>query len=91
KPIPYLFKAHLPQVFGHNENEFYQLLVDGKASLYKSTTKRIDTRKDDISGDVTREFAIYIDYYVLKNNEFIRLKKEKKFIMDLLSDKSNQM
>ncbi|MFX6888213.1 hypothetical protein ABTH62_20635, partial [Acinetobacter baumannii] len=38
-----------------------------------------------------REFAIYIDYYVLKNNEFIRLKKEKKFIMDLLSDKSNQM
>jgi hypothetical protein len=91
KPIPYLFKTHLPQPFGHAENEFYQLLVDGKTSLYKSTTKRIDTRKDDISGDVTREFAIYIDYYVLKNNEFIRLKKEKKFIMDLLSDKSNQM
>lgn len=91
KPIPYIFKAHLPQAFGHTENEFYQLLVDGKVSLYKSSIKRIDTRKDEISGEVTREFAIYIDYFVLKNNEFIRLKKEKKFMMDLLSDKSNQM
>ncbi|MBX9780677.1 MAG: hypothetical protein K2X26_10040 [Chitinophagaceae bacterium] len=91
KPIPYIFKTHLPKAFGHNENEFYQLLVDGKVSLFKSTTKRIDTRKDDISGDATREFAIYIEYYVLKNNEFIRLKKEKKFIMDLLSDKSDLM
>ncbi|MBR2648484.1 MAG: hypothetical protein IKD55_06565 [Sediminibacterium sp.] len=91
KTIPYVFKTHLPKAFGHNENEFYQLLVDGKLSLYKSSIKRIDTRKDDISGEITREFVIYVDYYILKNNEFIRLKKDKNFIMDVLSDKSIQM
>lgn len=91
KPIPYIFKTHLPKAFGHSDDEFYQLLVDGKVSLYKSISKRIDTRKDEISGEATKEFVTYVDYYALKNNEFIRLKKEKKFIMELLSEKTELM
>jgi hypothetical protein len=87
----FVFRAGLPGIDNHNSNEFYQVLSDGKLVLLKSNIKKVDTRKNELSGEVYKEFVTYNDYYVLQNGTIIRLKRDKEFIQLLMNDKKEMM
>ncbi len=83
----YVFRAGLPAIDNHKANEFCQVLADGKIALIKAMVKRIDTRKNDLSGEIYKEFALYEDLFSYQNGEMKRFKKDKEFILNLMQDK----
>ncbi|MBX9733219.1 MAG: hypothetical protein K2X37_04090 [Chitinophagaceae bacterium] len=84
-------RTHFPPVDFHKANEFFEVLSEGSITLLKSTTKRIDIQKHGLSGEISKEFITYIDYYVLKEAKMIRLKHDKDFIRGIFSDKTEKM
>ncbi|MFO5234637.1 hypothetical protein RCL33_24625, partial [Salmonella enterica subsp. enterica serovar 1,4,[5],12:i:-] len=67
------------------------VISDGKLLLLKSHSKKVDTRKNELSGEIVKEFVTYNDYYVLQNGNIIRLKRDKAFIQSLMPDKAKIM
>jgi hypothetical protein len=83
----YEFRSDLPAIDEHKSNEFCQILSDGKIVLLKTMNKRIETRKNEFSGEITKEFALYEDLFSYQNGEMKRFKKDKEFILNLMQDK----
>src|SRR6185503_7743621 len=91
KPVSYKFQCGYPTVDNLNKNSFYQVLSEGKVELLKSQEKRINKFKNDMTGEVSSQFDNYEDYYVYVKYELRRLKKDKEYILDLLSDKRKEL
>lgn len=87
----FIFRTGIPAIDNHKSTEFFQVISDGKLVLLKSNIKKIDTRKNELSGEIFKEFVSYSDYYVLQNGNVIRLKRDKEFIQSLMPDKSKIM
>jgi hypothetical protein len=68
---------------------FYQILSEGKATLYKKETKRI-IEKINNTNDLLIYFEIQHNYYVLLNNKYLELKR-KKDILALIQGKEKQV
>ncbi|MEO7531797.1 MAG: hypothetical protein ABIS69_10310 [Sediminibacterium sp.] len=91
KIIAYKFQSGLPAIDKQTERNFYQLLAEGHCSFLKSSIKKISEKKSELSGEVTKEFETYENYYLFINGEMKRLKKDKEFILAELADKQAQM
>ena len=91
KPVSYKFQCGYPAVDKLNKNSFYQVLSEGKVELLKSQVKKINKLKNDMTGEVSSQFDNYEDHYVYVNYEIKRLKKDKEYILDLLSDKRKEL
>ncbi|HEV8079633.1 MAG TPA: hypothetical protein VGP43_02900 [Chitinophagaceae bacterium] len=89
--IIYKFKTGFPKIDNQDQNTYYQVLCTGKATLLKLTRKQITVNKNDLSGEVKKQFEAYEDYYVFSNEQMKSLKKEKKFILNTLSDKKDEI
>lgn len=89
--VELLFQTGFPAIDYHKEGEIYQVLAEGKLLLLKSATKKIETRKNDFSGEIVKEFVLYEDLYVFHNGEMKRLKKDKEFLLMLMHDKRAEM
>lgn len=87
----FIFRTGMPPIDNHKGNEFFQVISDGKLLLLKSHSKKVDTRKNELSGEIVKEFVTYNDYYVLQNGNIIRLKRDKAFIQSLMPDKAKIM
>jgi hypothetical protein len=87
----YKFKSGFPKIDNQNTNNFYQVLCEGPISFFKSIRKTIAVNKNDLSGEIEKQFNTYEDYYVFSNNKMKRLKKEKDFIMGIVSGKKDQL
>ena len=83
----YIFKTGYPAIDKHRENEFYQVLSEGKITLIKSMNKKIETNKNEFSGEILKEFALQEEYYFLVDGVIKRLKKDKDFLLNIMSDK----
>ena len=59
--------------------------------MLKSIRKTIAVNKNDLSGEIEKQFNTYEDYYVFSNNKMKRLKKDKDFILGIVSGKKDQM
>lgn len=79
-------KTGFPTIDNQNENNFYELLSDGRAQLVKSIRKKIVEKKNDVSGQVEREFDFYEDYYVFNNGVLKKIRRDKSSVLDLLND-----
>lgn len=90
-PRAYIFRTGIPPIDNHRSTEFYEVISDGKLLLVKSLSKQIETRKNELSGEVSKEFVLNTDYYVVKDGKTIRLKRDKDFIYSLMIDKSKIM
>jgi hypothetical protein len=75
KPDGIIFQNGFPPVDEQNTNNFYQVLTRGKLSLLLSTRKVIATQKDEVSGEVRKEYRAYLDYYVYDGKTMQRVKK----------------
>lgn len=87
----YHFKTDLPSVDRYKSGEFCQILAEGKLTLVNVLRKAIETRKNDFSGEIVKEFSLYEDLYVYQNGEMKRLKKDKGFLLSLMQDQRAKM
>ncbi len=76
--------------FAFNNQEvptgWYQQLSSGKATIYKRTVKQIQESKPYSSAITEQRITSSTQYFLLKGNSFVRIKKFKD-LPDLLSDK----
>ncbi|MDP1844650.1 MAG: hypothetical protein Q8K64_14640 [Sediminibacterium sp.] len=83
----YIFRTGFPAIDKHKENEFYHVLSEGRIMLIKSMNKSIETNKNEFSGEIVKEFALKEDYYFIADGVIKRLKKDKDFLLNIMSDK----
>ena len=83
----YKFRSGFPAVDNQNENNYYQVLADGKITLVKSIRKKIAEQKNDISGEIVKVFETYEDYYLVVNKVMIKAKRNTSFFEAQMTDK----
>jgi len=72
------FQNGYPPVDEQGTDNFYQVLTDGKPEqLLLSVRKIIATQKEEMSGDVKKEYRTYQDYYLYDGKTMQRVKKDK--------------
>lgn len=91
QPYEYIFQTGYPEIDNLNRNNFYQVLSDGKVTLLKSSIKKINKIKNEMSGETSSQFDIYEDHYLYVKYEMKRVKKDKEYILNLLADKRNEL
>ena len=71
------YKNGYPAADKQDVYSFYQVLAEGKWSLLLSSRKVIAQQRDEISGEVKREYRTYQDYYIYDGKTMQRVKKDK--------------
>ena len=84
-----IFQCGFPPIDNQDRISFYQILLNGKASLLKSVYKAIQERNNDMSGERFKEFATYENMYLLKEGTMSRIKKDKSSLLALFQDKKD--
>jgi hypothetical protein len=82
-----IFRRGFPAIDKQGLNHYYKVLSDGKMILLKFLKKEISILKNDMTGDVSKEFADYENYYTYFNGEMRVVKKAKSFFLDIMVDK----
>ena len=90
-PQSYKFQSGYPDVDNLKKSNFYEVLADGNVTMLKSRIKKINQTKDEISGQINKQFDTYEDHYLYVNYEMKRLKKDKAYLLNLLADKSKEL
>ncbi|HLI93567.1 MAG TPA: hypothetical protein VKU83_08160 [Puia sp.] len=85
------FKCGFPAIDALDKYTFYEVVSEGKCSLLHSIRKVISQQKDDLSGEVTKEYQLYDEYYVYDGQRMQRVKKDKAFILAALNGKRDQI
>jgi len=91
KPFSYKFQSGYPAIDNLGKNDFYLVLSEGNVELLKSTIKKINKQKNEMSGELSSQFDAYEDYYLYMKQEMKRLKKDKEFLLNMLSDKRKEL
>lgn len=89
--VVYTFRTGYPVIDNLTRSNFYQVLSDGKVEMLKSSVKKINKLKNDMTGELSSQFDAYEDYYLYIKYEMKRLKKDKEYILGLLSDKKKEL
>jgi len=87
----YVFRSGFPSIDDQSTSSFYQVLADGNITMLQFLKKKILQRKNDVSGEVTKEFETYEDYYVFSENLMVKLKKDKDFLLSLMKTKEKEI
>ncbi len=87
----YLFRAGLPAIDNHKAKEFCLVLSDGKITLVKSMVKKIDTRKNELSGEIIKDFAVSENYFTFQNGEMAKFKRDKESVLQVLFNKRDKV
>jgi hypothetical protein len=85
------FQTGYPPVDKQDEHSFYQVLSSGKIGLLLFRQKVIVTEKNDLSGEVKKEFVSYETLYLLRKGALERIKKDKSDILNALADKRDMI
>jgi len=83
-PVTYFFQCGFPTIDNQDGKNFYLVMSDGKIKLLESLRKSIHQEKNEYEGTSIKEFRQYEDYYFFIDNKMYRIKKDKKFILDLM-------
>ena len=89
--MQYRFQSGFPSIDNQNEKSFYLFLSKGKISLLESFRKNIIVDKNELTGEVNKEFRTYEDYYFFTGAAILRIKKDKTSIIEILNDKRDQV
>lgn len=87
----YTFQSGYPEIDNLKRDNYYQVLSDGKITMLKSTVKKINKSKNEMSGEISSQFDTYEDYYIYIKYEMKRIRKDREYILDLLADKRKEM
>jgi hypothetical protein len=90
--IRYIFKSGYPNIDKQNENYIYQVFTEGKIELLAKKIKYIRTVKDEVSGEITKDFvdgAMTLYVYSFDNIQPFQPKID--FVISLLIDKQEEV
>ena len=90
--IRYIFKSGYPNIDKQNENYFYQVFTDGKIELLAKKFKYIRTVKDELSGEIIKDFVdgtVTLYVYSFDNMQLFQPKID--FVLSLLIDKHEEV
>ncbi len=82
-----ILRNGFPSVDKVDSNTYYQVLARGAMTLLKLSRKSIAVQKNDLSGEISKEFINSTEYYIYYNNEIKMLKRNKQFFVDLMKNK----
>lgn len=82
----YDFQCGFPSVDKQTGKDFYLVISNGKVKLLQSIKKEIRQRKDDMSGEIKKDFVSYEDYYLYTNNALQVIRLNKNSILQSMSD-----
>lgn len=85
--VHFVFKNGYPRIDEQNENFYYQVLSEGKLELLLKAYKYVRVEKNDLSGEVSKEFVEGSKLYVYTNNSMQPLQANKNFVLLLMKDK----
>lgn len=85
--IRYVFKNGYPTIDQQNENYYYWVLTEGKIELVVKAYKYIRIEKNDLSGEVSKEFIEGSKLYVYANGTMQPFQPNKNFVATLMKDK----
>lgn len=80
-----------PPVDNQKNGNFYLVVADGKMQVLKFSYKQIVELKNEMSGEIRKEFKSNDTYYVYVNDKIFPLKKDKNFFLNNMSDKLDQV
>ncbi len=69
------FQNGFPAIDEQDVYNFYEVLAEGKLWLLRSIRKVIAREKDEMSGEVKKEYRTYEDYYTFDGKTMQRVKK----------------
>jgi hypothetical protein len=87
----FLFRTGFPGVPNGSPSSLFQVIADGKVPLLKFYSKEISESKPYGSATYEQRVITTATYYVLKNNEMVRLKNDREAIETVLADKQQQV
>lgn len=87
----YRFQTGFPSVDRQNDKHFYQVLAEGRCSLVRSIVKKVIERRNELSGEVVKEFESTENVYLYINGEMKRFKRDKEAVLSLLADKQAEL
>jgi hypothetical protein len=90
-PQLYTFRCGYPPVDNQDQNNLYRVLASGKLTLLESVRKVVVTQKNEVSGEMQKEFHEYDDYYIYQNGAVHRLKRDKASILSLMADQQDKV
>ncbi len=76
---------------GFDSKSFFEVLVDGKTQLLKKSIKKVQEKNEYGSMTSNKSFNTSTRYYIYQSNKANLLKKDKKSILAILSDKQPQL
>lgn len=85
------FRIGFPAVDGFDQNSFYEVIVNGEASMARNLQKKVVEEKPFNSAVATKKFVEYENFYVFIGGKMIRYKKGKEFILHILADKKSEI
>jgi len=87
----YIFKSGYPAIDKQDENYIYQVLTDGKIELLAKRFKYIRVEKDELSGNITKEFVNgVVVLYVYAYGVMHEFHPTKDFIFSLFEENKEQ-
>ena len=87
----YNFQSGFPSIDEQDEKFLYRIICDGKIKMIESIRKRVITDKNDLSGEISKEYRTYEDYYLYTDKSIQRLKKDKTFLLSLMTDQKDKI
>jgi hypothetical protein len=69
------FQCGFPAIETHDANSFYLVLSPGKCTLLHLISKSISEQKNEMSGEIKKEYTTYEDYYLYDGKTMQRVKK----------------
>lgn len=85
------FQCGFPSVDALDGTFLYEIISEGRCWLLHAVRKVISERKDDLSGEITKEYRVYEDDYVYNRTTMQRIKKDKDFLLTVLADKKDKV
>ena len=72
-----IFRIGYPAAYGNDSTTFYKVMTEGKATLLKLYTKRVD---DGNAFDPTKKIKLEESYFLFTNNNLIKIKNGDSFV-----------
>jgi hypothetical protein len=93
KPDSVIFSCGFPPINHNDENTIYEVLVSGKASLLKLTTKYLTDDETLTATPEDKKFVENTEYYVIVTDKNIieKWKKGKDFLAEILNHKGSSI
>jgi hydroxymethylpyrimidine pyrophosphatase-like HAD family hydrolase len=85
--LKHTFKTGFPPIDKQTGDNFYLVLANGRCSLLKSITKRVTENRNQLTGELRKDYETFEDYYFYTKGAMKRWKKDKDFVLEELSDK----